>query len=96
MVQTMKRQKDQMAEAYSNEKGVRIKLQENLYDKDFRLSQQEREIREIRLQNERFVEAERYSIRQIEDLNARNNELMTDNDNYLRQIRAQEDALIQA
>lgn len=92
----MKRQKDQMAEAYSNEKGVRIKLQENLYDKDFRLSQQEREIREIRLQNERLVEAERYSIRQIEDLKARNNELMTDNDNYVRQIRAQEDALIQA
>lgn len=85
-----------MAEAYSNEKGVRIKLQENLYDKDFRLSQQEREIREIRLQNERLVEAERYSIRQIEDLKARNNELMTDNDNYVRQIRAQEDALIQA
>jgi hypothetical protein len=94
MVQTMKRQKDQMAEAYSNEKGVRIKLQENLYDKDFRLSQQEREIREIRLQNERFVEAERYSIRQIEDLKARNDELMTDNDNHVRQIRAQEDALI--
>lgn len=92
----MKRQKDQMAEAYSNEKGVRIKLQENLYDKDFRLSQQEREIREIRLQNERLVEAERYSIRQIEDLKARNNELITDNDNYMRQIRAQEDALIQA
>jgi len=92
----MKRQKDQMAEAYSNEKGVRIKLQENLYDKDFRLSQQEREIREIRLQNERLVEAERYSIRQIEDLKARNDELMTDNDNHVRQIRAQEDALIQA
>jgi hypothetical protein len=94
VVNTMRREKEQMAEAYSNEKGTRMKLQDDLYDKDFRISQQEREIKEVRLQNERLIEAEHYSIRQIEELKARNAELTADNDDKMRQIRAQEEALI--
>lgn len=72
VVATMRRERETMAEAYSNEKGTRMQLQDALYEKDFRISQQDREIKEVRLQNERLVEAERFSIRQIEDLKARN------------------------
>jgi len=48
------------------------------------------------MQNERLVEAERYSIKQIDELKARNEELIHDNENHVRQLRAQEEALIQA
>jgi hypothetical protein len=38
----------------------------------------------MRLQNERLVDAERASIRQIEELKARNMELSIDNENQMR------------
>ena len=42
------------------------------------------------------MDGERYSIRQIEELRAKNMELVQDNENQRRQIRAQDDAIVQA
>lgn len=84
VVANLRKEKDYVASAYSNEKGNRIKLQEEITEKEYRLALQERELREIRLQNERLVDAERASIRQIEDLKARNMELSLDNESQMR------------
>lgn len=81
VVKNLRKEKDYVASAYSNEKGNRMRLQEELTDMEHRMSLQERELRDIRLQNERLVEAERASIRQIEELKARNMELSIDNEN---------------
>lgn len=81
VVANLRKEKDYVASAYSNEKGNRMKLQEEVTEKDYRLALQERDLRELRLQNDRLVDAERASIRQIEDLKARNIELSLDNEN---------------
>jgi chromosome segregation ATPase len=96
LVSNLRREKDYLGEQYSNEKGNRMRLQEELQDISFRMGQQEKEIHELRMANERLLEQERYSFRQIEDLKARNLSLETDVDNQIRQIRAQEDAIVQA
>lgn len=45
-----------------------MRLIDELQEKDYKLSMQERELLELRHQNERLVDTERYSIRQIEEL----------------------------
>lgn len=39
VVTTMRREKDRVESAFSNEKVTRMKLQDELYGKDFRISQ---------------------------------------------------------
>jgi methyl coenzyme M reductase gamma subunit len=84
VVKNLRKEKDYVASAYSNEKGNRMRLEEVLTDKEYKISLQGRELNEMRLQNERLVDAERASIRQIEELKARNMELSIDNENQMR------------
>lgn len=92
----LRREKDYVAEQYSNEKGNRMRLQDEMHEMDYQIAMQNKELRELRAQNERLVDAERSSIRQIEELQSKIIGLTHDNENQFRQIKAQEDAIIQA
>ena len=63
VVLNMRRENENLASAYSNEKLARMRLQEELNEKDYKLSMQERELVELRMQNERLIDSERCSIR---------------------------------
>lgn len=81
VVANMRRENENLASAYSNEKLARIRLQEELNEKDYRLNMQERELVELRMQNERLIDSERISIRQIEELKQNVSDLSLNNEN---------------
>lgn len=81
VVANMRRENENLASAYSNEKLARIRLQEEINEKDYRLNMQERELVELRMQNERLIDSERISIRQIEELKQNVSDLSLNNEN---------------
>ena len=45
----MRKEKENLAAAFSNEKGSRIRLQDDLKEREYKLSMQERELQDLRL-----------------------------------------------
>ena len=93
------RLKYEMAEAelgYSTEKNKAAFLETKNGEAQYRIMHQERELIDLRATNVRLSDSEAQVNKELENFRERNITLMSENENMRRQMRAQEDAILQA
>ena len=94
--QKLKTEIHETEQAFSSEKMKSRHLENKNDEAQFKIVQKEREIIDLRAANVRLSDSETHMAKELELVRNRNIQLMSESENMRRQLRAQEEAIMQA
>ena len=94
--QKLKTEIHETEQAFSSEKMKSMHLENKNDEAQFKIVQKEREIIDLRAANVRLSDSETHMAKELELVRNRNIQLMSESENMRRQLRAQEEAIMQA